>query len=104
MACSWRGPGDIAEVYCVSWRLYCDWTPDRSFSVDCNVLADLHRDAVCGVARMPRRQAGKAFPQSLSCAMKLQKEKRMATKIFVNLPVTDLNKSIEFFNKLGFTF
>jgi predicted lactoylglutathione lyase len=36
--------------------------------------------------------------------MKLQKEKRMATKIFVNLPVTDLNKSIEFFNKLGFTF
>jgi predicted lactoylglutathione lyase len=28
----------------------------------------------------------------------------MATKIFVNLPVKDLNKSIEFFTKLGFTF
>jgi uncharacterized protein len=28
----------------------------------------------------------------------------MATKIFVNLPVNDLNKSIMFFNKLGFTF
>lgn len=28
----------------------------------------------------------------------------MATKIFVNLPVRDLNKSIEFFTKLGFTF
>jgi uncharacterized protein len=36
--------------------------------------------------------------------MKLQKEKMMATKIFVNLPVKDLNRSIEFFNKLGFTF
>ena len=28
----------------------------------------------------------------------------MSTKIFVNLPVKDLNKSIEFFTKLGFTF
>jgi uncharacterized protein len=28
----------------------------------------------------------------------------MATKIFVNLPVKDLNKSIEFFSKLGYTF
>ena len=28
----------------------------------------------------------------------------MPTKIFVNLPVKDLNKSIEFFTKLGFTF
>ncbi len=28
----------------------------------------------------------------------------MATKIFVNLPAKDLNKSIEFFTKLGFTF
>ena len=28
----------------------------------------------------------------------------MAKKIFVNLPVKDLNKSIEFFTKLGFTF
>jgi uncharacterized protein len=28
----------------------------------------------------------------------------MATKIFVNLPVKDLNKSIEFFTKLGFSF
>src|SRR3954470_22580771 len=28
----------------------------------------------------------------------------MATKIFVNLPVKDLNKTIEFFTKLGYTF
>ena len=28
----------------------------------------------------------------------------MAMKIFVNFPVNDLNKSIEFFTKLGFTF
>lgn len=28
----------------------------------------------------------------------------MATKIFVNLPVKNLDKSIEFFTKLGFTF
>ena len=28
----------------------------------------------------------------------------MNTKIFVNLPVKDLNKSIEFFTKLGFRF
>lgn len=28
----------------------------------------------------------------------------MATQIYVNLPVKDLNKSIEFFTKLGFTF
>ena len=28
----------------------------------------------------------------------------MATKIFVNLPVKDLNKSIEFFTQLGFKF
>lgn len=28
----------------------------------------------------------------------------MATKIFVNLPVKDLNRSIEFFTRLGFTF
>jgi predicted lactoylglutathione lyase len=28
----------------------------------------------------------------------------MATKIFVNLPVKDLGKSIAFFSKLGFTF
>ncbi len=28
----------------------------------------------------------------------------MATKIFVNFPVRDLNQSIEFFTKLGYTF
>ena len=28
----------------------------------------------------------------------------MATKIFVNLPVRDLQRSIDFFSKLGFTF
>jgi uncharacterized protein len=28
----------------------------------------------------------------------------MATKIFVNLPIKDLNNTVEFFTKLGFTF
>src|SRR5687767_2214179 len=28
----------------------------------------------------------------------------MATKIFVNLPVRDLNRAVEFFTTLGFTF
>ena len=28
----------------------------------------------------------------------------MSTKIFVNLPVQDLNRSIDFFTRLGFTF
>ncbi len=28
----------------------------------------------------------------------------MTTQIFVNLPVKDLNKTVEFFTKLGFTF
>ena len=28
----------------------------------------------------------------------------MATKIFVNLPVKDLNKSVDFFTKLGYSF
>ncbi len=28
----------------------------------------------------------------------------MATKMFVNLPVKDLNRTVEFFTKLGFTF
>ena len=28
----------------------------------------------------------------------------MATQIFVNLPVADLNRSVEFFTKLGYTF
>jgi predicted lactoylglutathione lyase len=28
----------------------------------------------------------------------------MATQIFVNLSVKDLNKSVEFFTKLGYTF
>ena len=28
----------------------------------------------------------------------------MITKLFVNLPVKDLNKTVEFFTKLGFTF
>jgi uncharacterized protein len=28
----------------------------------------------------------------------------MTQQIFVNLPVKDLNKAIEFFTKLGFTF
>lgn len=40
-----------------------------------------------------------------SKAIALAKEfSTMPTKIFVNLPVKDLNKSIELFTKLGFTF
>jgi predicted lactoylglutathione lyase len=35
---------------------------------------------------------------------KLSKGENMATKIFVNLPVKSLNKSVEFFTKLGFRF
>ena len=35
---------------------------------------------------------------------KTTKIKTMATKIFVNLPVKNLNRSIEFFTKLGFSF
>lgn len=34
----------------------------------------------------------------------LSKLENMATKIFVNLPVKDLNRSVEFFTKLGFSF
>jgi predicted lactoylglutathione lyase len=34
----------------------------------------------------------------------IKPKKNMATKIFVNLPVKDLNKSVEFFTKLGYTF
>jgi uncharacterized protein len=37
-------------------------------------------------------------------AMKLQQEKFMSTKIFVNLPVKDLKKSIAFFTRLGYSF
>jgi hypothetical protein len=37
-------------------------------------------------------------------AMSFQKEKNMATKIFINLPVKNLNKSVEFFTKLGCSF
>jgi len=32
------------------------------------------------------------------------KQKNMATSIFVNLPVKDLNRSVEFFTQLGYTF
>jgi predicted lactoylglutathione lyase len=28
----------------------------------------------------------------------------MSTKIFVNLPIKDLNRSVQFFTKLGYTF
>jgi uncharacterized protein len=34
----------------------------------------------------------------------MQKGENMATKIFVNLPVKNLDKSVEFFTKLGFKF
>src|SRR5262245_27752692 len=32
------------------------------------------------------------------------REEKMATEIFVNLPVKNLDKSVEFFTKLGFKF
>jgi uncharacterized protein len=35
---------------------------------------------------------------------KSKKEKNMPSKIFVNLPVKDLDKSIEFFTRLGYSF
>ena len=40
----------------------------------------------------------------MNCKQRKRKIINMATKIFVNLPVKDLNKSIEFFTQLGFTF
>ena len=36
--------------------------------------------------------------------LRIEGERHMAKKIFVNLPVKDLNKSVAFFTKLGFTF
>jgi uncharacterized protein len=36
--------------------------------------------------------------------MKLHSMTKMARQIYVNLPVKDLNKTVEFFTKLGFTF
>jgi uncharacterized protein len=39
-----------------------------------------------------------------SRALNFKWRKIMTRQIFVNLPVKDLNKSIEFFTKLGFTF
>ena len=33
-----------------------------------------------------------------------KKDKSMASKMFVNLPVKDLKKSVDFFTKLGFSF
>jgi len=39
----------------------------------------------------------------LSCN-ELSKGENMAAKIFVNLPVKNLNNSVEFFTQLGFTF
>jgi uncharacterized protein len=32
------------------------------------------------------------------------KKQNMATQIYINLPVTDLKRSMDFFSKLGFTF
>jgi uncharacterized protein len=36
--------------------------------------------------------------------IEFQKGKNMATQIFVNLPVKDLKRSVDFFTKLGYTF
>jgi uncharacterized protein len=41
---------------------------------------------------------------STSATQDKGEDKRMGRKIFVNLPVKDLGKSIEFFSKLSFTF
>jgi len=46
-------------------------------------------------------------PYNNFCDNSKTRERRgntMSRKIFVNLPVKDLKKSIEFFGKLGFTF
>jgi uncharacterized protein len=45
------------------------------------------------------RGVGTASTQSL-----ISKEHKVATKIFVNLPVKDLKRSMGFFGKLGFAF
>jgi uncharacterized protein len=47
---------------------------------------------------------GERRPLNLSTCHEIVKGLDMPTKIFVNLPVKDLNKSIEFFTKLDFRF
>jgi len=45
------------------------------------------------------------LPQTINqCKRSIQGRKVMAKQIFVNLPVKDLKRSIEFFTKLGFEF
>ena len=43
-------------------------------------------------------------PAIASHTLIIKNQKTMATKIFVNLPVKDLNRSVVFFTKLGYTF
>jgi uncharacterized protein len=62
------------------------------------------RPLLLGCLARPDAHGMRAFALILYRAMELQKEQTMPTKIFVNLPVHDLNKSIEFFTQLGFTF
>ena len=57
------------------------------------------------ISQTPVRQMSRGGVESLSVSLELNLEGQdMATKIFVNLPVKDLKKSIEFFTKLDFTF
>src|SRR5688572_25636043 len=44
------------------------------------------------------------FPTLMLISMEKDIVELMTTKIFVNLPVKDLNRAIEFFTKLGFKF
>jgi uncharacterized protein len=67
--------------------------------------------ATTGSTRKPTRWTARRSASSVSAVFadtsscnELSKGENMATKIFVNLPVKNLNKSVEFFTKLGFTF
>jgi uncharacterized protein len=52
------------------------------------------------------QQEARGLPQIvwLIVGPELNKEGSMATNIFVNLPVRDLNRSVEFFTQLGYSF
>jgi predicted lactoylglutathione lyase len=45
-----------------------------------------------------------AAAQIIAVGLQQQNQQKMATRIFVNLPVKDLQRSIQFFTQLGFSF
>jgi predicted lactoylglutathione lyase len=59
------------------------------------------------LVRRNRGRAGESGERFFTAASRCNdpsKGENMRTKIFVNLPVKDLQKSVEFFTKLGFSF